>query len=75
MVLIASSTASESSSSFDVSEAFTNAVSIVDSLLLKALPATVTRDARALALNTLIGVAIKVGIKTGKTVLAWTYDN
>jgi hypothetical protein len=40
--------------------------------LLNALPATVTRDAKALALNTVIGVAISVGMRTGNTVFART---
>lgn len=40
--------------------------------LLNELPATVTSDARARALNTDIGIAVNVGINTGNTVEART---
>jgi hypothetical protein len=46
---------------------------ITVNLRLNAFPATVTRDANALALNTDIGIAVNVGIKTGNTVEARTY--
>lgn len=72
---IASWTADLSSSSSSVSEfseILTSAFKITVSRLLSAVPATVTRDARARALNTVIGIAVKVGIKTGNTVAART---
>ncbi len=43
------------------------------SRLLKEFPATVTSDAKARALKTVIGIAVSVGINTGKTVEARTY--
>lgn len=49
------------------------AVNIVVRRLDKEFPATVTREARARALKAVIGVAISVGIRTGKTVEARTY--
>ena len=41
--------------------------------LLRAFPATVTRAARARALKTVIGMAVSVGMRTGKTVAARTW--
>jgi hypothetical protein len=52
----------------------TNAVKMTVKRLLKALSATVTRDASARALKTVMGVEIKVGIKTGNTVEARTLN-
>jgi hypothetical protein len=69
---MASSTASRSSSSMLLSETLTKEFKIMVNLLLKALPATVTRDANARALKTDIGIAVNVGINTGKTVEART---
>lgn len=73
---VASSTATRSSSStesvVDDSVTFTSAVRTIASRLLRALPATVTKDANALALKAVMGVATSVGIKTGKTVFART---
>ncbi len=42
--------------------------------LLKADPATETRDASARALKADIGIAVRVGIRMGKTVEARTYE-
>ena len=71
----ASSTAVQSSSSVESSVdsvILTSAVRTTGNRLLNALPATVTRDAKALALNTVMGVLMSVGIKTGNTVFART---
>jgi hypothetical protein len=70
--LIASSTASRSSSSISSSDTFTNEFKMTVSRRLNAFPATVTSDASARALKTVIGTAVNVGIKTGKTVEART---
>ena len=69
---MASSTASRRSSSMLLSETLTKEFKITVNRLLKAFPATVTRDANARALKTDIGIAVNVGIKTGKTVEART---
>jgi hypothetical protein len=55
------------------SETLTSEFNITVNLRLNAFPATVTSDAKALALNTDIGIAVNVGIKTGNTVEARTY--
>ena len=71
--LIASSTAERGSSSISSSDStFTNEFKITVSLRLRAFPATVTSDASARALKTVIGIAVSVGIKMGKTVEART---
>ena len=70
--LIASLTASRSSSSISSSITLTNEFKITVSRRLNAFPATVTSDASARALKTVIGMAVNVGIKTGKTVEART---
>jgi hypothetical protein len=54
------------------SETLTNGFKILVNRLFNALPATVTKDARARALNTVMGIAVSVGINTGKTVVART---
>lgn len=69
---VASATASRSSSSMSSSDTFTRAFKMTVKRLLSALPATVTSEARARALKTVIGMAVKVGINTGKTVEART---
>ncbi len=68
----ASDTAVRSSSSMSPSETLTNGFKMLVNRLLNALPATVTKDARARALNTVMGIAVSVGINTGKTVVART---
>lgn len=70
--LIASSTASRSSLSISSSDTFTNEFKMTVNRRLNAFPATVTSDASARALKTVIGIAVNVGIKTGKTVEART---
>ena len=45
---------------------------MADNRRLSALPATDTKDARACALKTVMGMAVNVGMRTGKTVEART---
>ena len=68
----ASFAASASSASGSLSIVLTRAFKITVNLLLSALPATVTNAANARALNTVIGRAVNVGMRTGKTVEART---
>ncbi len=72
--MIAPSTAIWVSSSFPDSAATTNGVRTWVSFLVNADPATVTSDASAFALNADIGCVVRVGIKTGKTVDARTWE-
>ena len=69
---IASSAASFTSPLGFESRVLTRAVTIAESLLLRALPATVTNVAKARALKADVGEAIKVGMRIGKTVFART---
>ena len=72
---IASSTASLSSSSSLTSGPsciFTRALRTEDRRLLSAEPATETNEASARALNADMGIAVRVGIRMGKTVEART---
>jgi hypothetical protein len=59
-------------SSVSVLKDIISAFNICAKRLLRAGPATVTSDARARALNVVIGVCIRVGMSTGKTTLART---
>jgi hypothetical protein len=61
-----------SSLSCSDSIAGTNDPKMLFSRLLNALPATVTKEASALALNAVIGVEIRVGMRIGKTTPART---
>ena len=62
------------SSSCSFSNDLTKAPRIVSRRLLSALPATLTNAPNARALNAVIGWTMRVGMRTGKTLLARTYD-
>lgn len=70
--LMASFMSWRSSLSRSDSMAGTNAPKMVFSRLLNAFPATVTKEANALALNAVMGVEVRVGMRIGKTTPART---
>ena len=71
--LMASLISARSSESCSDSRAGTNAPKIVFNRLLNAFPATVTNEANAFALNEVIGLEVRVGMRIGKTTPARTY--
>lgn len=69
---IAEFSSSRTSSDFSFSSAWTNAPSTVSRRRLSAVPATLTRAPSARALKAVMGWAMRVGMRTGKTLFART---